>query len=419
MTLAVVNPTQSKHDRILIVGCGIGGVCTALALARRGIPVRVLERAAVISEIGAGLQIGPNARRILIELNVATKLLKQAVLPERAIMRDIVTQEELVSFDFTQPFVERFQAPYSVMHRGDLLMALMTACAETELVTIQPAKDVVDLVEADGIVTASCADGTSFTADGVIGADGIRSRVRAIILEDSPPLASKYAIYRATARRDPRVKNEVTLYAGHQHHIMQYPISGGDEVNLVCSFKSERDVPGGDAWGTVDELYERFANVGPDARWAVEQLDTKRRWVQFDREPQPGWARGRVVLTGDAAHVAHQYLAQGACQAMEDAVVMAELVNRFEDDIEGAFLEFERVRFPRTTAVQRAARFWGEMSHLGGAEAEARNTVLKRIAPNNYEFLDWLYSVTPVQLPNIPPHRDEYRRLESELAAIR
>lgn len=400
--------------RLIVVGCGIGGATTALALARAGVPVTVLERAPVIAEVGAGLQLGPNASRVLDRLDVRKHLEEEAVLPDRGVMREISTGRELVSVDFTGGFRERFGAPYSVLHRGDLLSALLAACAETGLVTILPGKELVAIDDDGDQVTVVCADGSEFTADGVVAADGLRSRVRTLLFDPEPPLASQYVIYRATVPRVDGVENAVTLFAGEHHHLMQYPIKGGSMVNIVCSFKSERGEPGSDTWGLPGELRERFADAGEQAAWAVAQLDTEHRWVQFDRDPRPGWSLGRITLTGDAAHAAHQYLAQGAGQAMEDAVVLASLASDESLALDEAFRRFEQARFDRTSTVQRGSRFWGELSHVGGEDAELRNAMLAAIGPQDYDFIDWLYGDGSVPLPVVPHHKDDYRPLDSE-----
>lgn len=406
---------MTDTNEIIVVGCGIGGASAALALGRAGFTVRLLERAPVIAEVGAGLQVGPNAMRILRDLGVNDYLTQAAVLPDRAVMRDIRTGDEVVSFDFGAGFREAYEMPYAVMHRGDLLNGLMKAAEATGRVTIVPGKEIVDITESGDTVTVSAADGTSYTTKALIGADGIRSRVRKHVIGDATPVASKYVIYRGTIPRTDDIENAVTLQAGANHHVMHYPIRGGSEVNVVVSFKSERDVVGGDGWGTVEELREAFADVNSQVARLLEQIDTTNRWVQFDRAPEAGWTKGRIVLTGDAAHPTHQYLAQGAGQAMEDAVELARVLTEFGDDVAGAFVEFEKRRFDRTSAVQRGSRFWGELSHVGGAEADQRNALLSTVDPQDRRFIDWIYTTRDdVPLPVIPPHRDSYEPLESE-----
>lgn len=403
---------DTARAQATVIGCGIGGITTALALARKGISVHVFERAKEIGEAGAGLQVGPNAGRILADLGVLDYLTVRAVLPGRAVMRDIITGEEIVALDFGE-FQERYGAPYRVMHRGDLLTGLLKAAADTGLVTVTPGKDLVDVVQDEREVTAVFADGSTVSAEILIGADGIRSRVRRLLGDQSPPLASKYVIYRGTFARTDEFEDAVTLQTGDRHHVMHYPIRGGEMMNLVCSFRSERGPVGSAAWGTPDELDEYFADSNQVVRSAIARLDRSKKWVQFDRDPQPGWAQGRMLIVGDAAHATHQYFAQGACQAMEDAVVLADLLAG-AGDLAAGLADFEAKRYPRTTAVQRGSRFWGELTHVGGPEAERRDAMLGRIGGNAVTYLDWLYGKQELPIPAVPDSREVYEVLDSE-----
>ena len=401
--------SAAQRARVAVIGCGIGGISTALALARQGIPVAVYERAAEIGEVGAGLQVGPNAGRILAGLGVLEHLRVKAVLPDRAVMKSVDTGEEIISIDLAS-FPERYGAPYRVMHRGDLLAGLLAAAESTGLVTVSPRKELIDVGQDAGGVTAVFADGTKASAEVLIGADGIGSRVRAVLGDDSPPLASNYVIYRGTFDRTPEFENAVTLQTGPHHHVMHYPIRGGETMNLVASFRSDRGPVGSDAWGTAAELDEVFADANPVVRSAIVHLERDRKWVQFDRPPRPGWSHGRILIVGDAAHAAHQYLAQGACQALEDAVVLADLMAA-SGDLADSFAAFEAVRYPRAAAVQRGSRFWGELTHVGPAEAAERDATLRAIGDHGIELLDWLYGDASLPIPAIPDSRDVYAPL--------
>lgn len=417
MTAREERVAEPGPARAIVIGCGIGGITAALALARKGVRVTVYERAEEIREVGAGLQVGPNAVRLLQRLGVTRHLTQAIVLPDRAVMRDIRSGEEVFAIRFGREFTKRYGAPYQVMHRGDLLAALLRTAEDTGLVSIVPGKELVDVEQDADTVTARFADGSSARAEVLVGADGIRSQVRRVLGDNEPPLASTYAIYRGTFERTDDIENAVTLQVGPEHHVMYYPIKAGTMVNLVCSFKSVVDSPGGDAWGATTELDDRFADANPVVRRAIRQLDRSKRWTQFDRAPRPGWVEGRVVLIGDAAHPTHQYFAQGACQAMEDGVELAELIANSED-LSDRVQEFEELRYPRTTAVQRGSRFWGEWSHVGGAEAAHRDRVLRSTAPHIYGYLDWLYgNDRTVPIPRIPESRDDYEVIEADRAA--
>lgn len=397
---------RSLH--VVIVGGGIGGFTAALACARRGLSVQVLERAPEIKEIGAGLQLGPNAGRVLGELGVLDAVLRTAVLPERFVILDVTTGRELFSAELGRPLAGRYGAPYTVLHRGDLLTALVEASLDTGRVVATAGQEVVALEQDPGGVTVTCTDGASYRGDVVIGADGLRSAVRRIVLDDRPPLRSPYVIYRGPGPRPEGIEDAVTLYTGDGMHLMQYPIHGGELLNRVVSFRSVRGEPGSAGWGTPAELFERFADVCDPVREALGCLDLQTRWEQFDREPQAGWAQGRVALLGDAAHPMRQYLAQGAGQAMEDAVALGDALEADPGDVPGALRKYEEMRFERAAAVQRNTRFFGEFVHMGGAGAIVRDHLLGRLARNDYDPVHWLYGTDGAPAPIPPDHLQLY-----------
>ncbi len=393
---------------IIIVGGGIGGVSTALSCARQGFPVTVLERAPEFGEVGAGLQVGPNAWRVLDSLGVARRLSGRAVLPSRWALMDIVTGNEIFSLPFGVKFESRYGAPYAVMHRGELLTALLDACRATGLVRLLAGKEVVAVEQDDESATARCSDGSSYTADALVAADGLRSTIRARFLDPEPPLVSPYVIYRGPGPRPEGVENAVMLYVGDGVHYMQYPISGGTMLNRVASFKSTRGEPGSPGWGTPEELTERFADAIPYVREAIGEMDLDRRWPLCDRKPMAGWAQGRITLLGDAAHPMNQYLAQGACQALEDALALGAALAAAPEDPAAAFASFEKARYPRVSAVQEFTRFIGDFCHFGGAAALLRDHFLGGLdAADRYDYLDWLYAEGG-SAPRMPDHVDLY-----------
>lgn len=373
---------------VVVVGGGIGGVAAALSLARKGIGVRVLERAPVIEEVGAGLQVGPNAWRALTELGVIDRLEATAVRPNRAVMKDITTGEEITSLDFGPGFVERYGAPYTVMHRADLLSALLAGCEDTELVTLHPGKEVTHVEQNGEYAAVRTSDGYEYRADVVIGADGLRSTVRSLVLDDAPPLVDSYVVYRGPGPAPEGVEKAVTLYVGDGIHYMQYPVRGGEVLNRVASF-----VPR--AAGDAEEFLDRFSGTCSHVRHAITEFDLEKRWPLCDREPLSGWAQGRIALLGDAAHPMHQYLAQGACQALEDAIALGEVLDGVDGtsgDVPGALKKYEETRFPRASRVQRVTRLMGELCHLGGVGAALRDHVLAGRSPDDYTHVEWLYA---------------------------
>ncbi len=392
-----------SRTQITIVGGGIGGMTTALACALQGIEVRVLEQAQRITEVGAGLQLAPNATRILRHLGVFDDVMATAVMPNRFVIRDVHTGDQLYQAQLGPRVAAHFGSPYILVHRADLLDALLQAALTTGRVEVHTAKRVPSLHQDARAVTIGCDDGTEYRADAVIGADGLRSVLRREILDDSPPSPSTYVLYRGTGLRPTDLEDAISLYIGDHLHLMQYPIQGGTMVNRVVSFSSHRGAPGSDSWGTPEELTERFADTCGPVAAAVDAVDTDRRWLQYDRSPLAGWSRGRVALLGDAAHPMYQYLAQGAGQALEDAVTLATELARAPQDVAGALQAYETVRFPRASAVQRNTRFFGEFTHLGGVAADSRNYLLRRLPQDDYAPVSWLWGDGQAPIPHPSP----------------
>ncbi|MEU9843643.1 FAD-dependent monooxygenase [Actinomadura sp. NPDC048032] len=400
---------------LIVVGGGIGGIATALACARQGMKVRVLERASEFGEVGAGLQVGPNAWRILRDLGVVDGLREQVVLPTRWEMIDIYTGETISALRFGTEFTERYRAPYAVVHRGELLTALLEACQRTGRVHLIPGTEVVSVSQDEDSATVQCADGSTHTGTAIVAADGLRSVVRRQLLDDRPPLVSPYVVYRGPGPRPADVDDAVMLYVGDGIHYMQYPVSGGTVLNRVVSFRSTAGEPGSAEWGTPEELHRRFAGTIPHVRSAVAELDLSKRWPLCDRPPLAGWAQGRITLLGDAAHPMQQYLAQGACQALEDAIALSDALRACPGDPAAAFKSFENIRFPRVSSVQELTRFIGDFCHLGGAAVVLRDHFLSGLgASDHYAYTDWLYG-GPAKAPVLPPSIDMYAGAATEV----
>lgn len=381
--------------QVVIAGGGIGGLATALGLAQYGIAVRVLEKSPAFGEIGAGLQLAPNASWALDRLGVLDAISVSAVRPRRLVWMDAITGTQLTELDLGPRFVERYGYPYVVMHRSDLLEVLLQGCRAQPLVTLQASKDVVALDDRGEGVTVRCADGSSYDGDLLVGADGLWSSLRKLVVDDGDPICSEYVAYRGalpieqvTARAS---LDDVVVWTGPEMHFVQYPLRRGELYNQVAVFRSRRYRPDRDDWGTPDELDERFGAAGEPVRRALASIKRNRRWPMYDRLPVETWTRGRVTLLGDAAHPMLQYLAQGACQALEDAVVLADALGT-EPDVDAALAVYQRERVPRTSTVQRLARAWGDYWHLDpGPELDARDRSLRDRPPDDFGDSDWFY----------------------------
>jgi salicylate hydroxylase len=383
---------------ILIIGGGIGGMAAGLALAQSGIPVHVVEQAAEFSEIGAGLQLAPNALRILEELGVRPAVEALAVQPRNLVFMHADTGRHLTTVEFGAAFRARYGQPYAVMHRGDLLDVLLAACRAHEAVTLENNKRVTDIQDRGAFAEVSFADGTSYRCGAVVGADGLWSRTRALLADDKPR-ADTYVAYRGAIPvseiASPIEADDEIIWIGPHKHLVQYPIRRGELYNQVAVFRSAKYSPEAeltDTWGGPDELDEAFAGAHEQVRSSIGLINRDRRWVMYDRPSLTNWTRGRITLLGDAAHPMVQYLAQGACQAIEDAGCLARSMAKSGGDMADAFAAYQAERIPRTALVQQVARGWGEVWHDdAGVISALRDRVFTRRAADDYTDFDWLY----------------------------
>lgn len=395
-----MNATAIEHVvPLLIVGGGIGGLATALAVARTGTSVHLVEQAPEFTEIGAGLQIGANATRVMSRLGILDAVERVAVHPERAVMRDAITGEKLTGLTLGDTYRRRYGFPYLVMHRSDLLQILLDACLAEPLITLENNRTVTDVEPGADSVAVGCADGAAYRAEAVIGVDGLRSRLRRLFANDEP-VCSGYVAYRGTMPIEDVATevdaNDVVLWIGPQLHLMQYPIRAGAVYNQVAVFHSESFATGREEWGTPEELDAVYAQTVEPVRVSAASVSRARHWPLFDREPLDAYVRGRVALLGDAAHPMLQVLGQGACQALEDAVCIADKLAAHPEDVQKGLAAYEEERLPHTTNCQRIARPWAEIWHLTDPLAIAlRNRILRSRADDDYSDLDWLYAENP------------------------
>lgn len=401
-------PSRAADGQILpllVVGGGIGGLATALAVARTGRPVHLLEQATQFTEIGAGLQVGANATRVIRQLGLLDAVEQVAVLPEQAVMRDATTGEVLTRLALGGTYRRRYGTPYIVMHRSDLLEILVAACTDEPLITLENDRSVVEVEVGTDDVTVGCADGSRYRAAVVVGADGLNSRLRRLFVQDEP-VCSGFVAYRGTMPIDEVATsvdaNDVVLWIGPRIHLMQYPVRSGALYNQVAVFHSPTFESGSEGWGTPEELDAAYAGTVAPVRTSATSVSRDRRWPLFDREPLERYVRGRVVLLGDAAHPMLQVLGQGACQALEDAVCLADVLAE-HDNVDKALAAYEDARLPRTTACQRLARPWADLWHHEDPLSIAlRNRVLRMRADDDYSDVDWLYADPPTEAPTPP-----------------
>lgn len=383
----------TEHLDAVIVGGGIGGLSNALALARVGHAVRVLEQAPEFGEVGAGLQMAPNATRILRSWDLLDEVVELGVIPRRLVMRDAVDGRELTHLDVAD-VTQRYGAPYVVIHRSDLHAILVRACREAGVDLVTNATVTAVDTRADHAIAVG--EDRSDSARIVLAADGLSSRLRRRFSDDEP-ISSAYVAYRGVVPLtdlpdvDELALDDVVVYVGPGCHLVQYPLRQGTLFNQVAVFQSPKAQAGEPEWGTPDELDAAFSATCDTVRSALPNLWRDRWWRMYDREPIGTWVENRLVLTGDAAHPMLQYLAQGACQAIEDASSLAGQLWKNPDDWGAALAAYAQSRSARTAVVQRTARQWGEFWHCDGVFRAVRNELLVERSPTDYKHVDWLY----------------------------
>ena len=386
---------MAEPQHILVVGGGIGGLAAALALARLGLHVTLLEQAAEIGEIGAGIQLGPNAFAALDALGVGENARGRAVFTDELIMMDAVDASVVGRFPVGEAFRARFGNPYAVIHRADIHTSILEGVRGSDRIQFHTSTKVVRIEQDASSVTAIDQHGQRFTADALVAADGVRSVARDIFFGDTPRV-SGHVVYRAVVPladmpRDLRV-NAPVVWAGPNCHLVHYPLRGGSEYNLVVTFHSRQQEQWSVTDGSKEEVLSYFQGIHPRPRQLLECPKSWRRWATADRNPIPRWTVGRVTLLGDAAHGMLQYLAQGACMAMEDAVTLGEALKASDMDIESAFKLYEESRIPRTARVVLSAREMGRLYHADGVERLVRNQLWEGRTPERfYDALQWLY----------------------------
>ncbi len=394
--------SRSASDALVVAGAGIGGLTAALCLARAGQRVALLEKAPKIEEVGAGLQIAPNAGRILQTLGLGPALDSNALVPDAIVIRRANDARELCRIPLAGAR-ERFGAPFRLFHRADLQALLLEAAQTREQIAIRENARVGDFDEEDGKVflrVHGAAGPEDLEAAGLIGADGVRSSVRAFLFRDEKdaPFYTGNMAWRALlpAETVPQALRDkhVNLWLGRGAHVVHYPLRGGEMVNAVLIIE-DGDVEPPESEPTRDgasliEAADFERGAGP-LRELVASCNSWRRWPLWGRPALRSWGRGAVTLLGDAAHPMVPFLAQGAAQAIEDAQALG---RAFEGGASpaAAFRAYEKARIARAAKVQAASRGQGRFAHAGFPLANARDAVMTLIGGRGMlERNAWLY----------------------------
>ena len=386
---------QNQEQSIIVVGGGIGGLAAAQALTQQGIAVLLLEQADHIGEIGAGIQLGPNAYAALDALGAGPSARSRSVFTDHLIMMDAVDAHEVARIEVGEAFRERFANPYGVIHRADIHLSILEAVQNNPLIQFKTSVCIKSLEQDAGGVTLTDQNGHVYRADAVIGCDGVRSVVRDA-LHGELPRVTGHVVYRAVVDEkdmpeDLRV-NAPMLWAGPRCHLVHYPLRGGKQYNLVVTFHSNQQEEWGVTEGSKEEVLSYFEGIHPRPRQMLDRPTSWRRWATADRDPVDKWGEGRVTILGDAAHPMTQYLAQGACSALEDAVVLGQAVKHCNFDLTQAFRLYETIRIPRTARILWSAREMGRLYHAKGVERQVRNQLWDgRTQEQFYDSIQWLY----------------------------
>lgn len=392
----------------IVSGGGIGGLAAALVLAQDGHAVTVLEQATEFGEIGAGIQLGPNIFKMFEVLGLTGAVNQVAFFPTGLGMNDVRTGEKIVRVPLGDATRAAYGFPYGVIYRADLHRVFFNACRAQPDITLRTNAKFESFDQSAEGVTVTLAGGETLHAEALIGADGLWSRIRDAVVGDGQPRVSGHVAYRAVLKRadvPPELwSDDVVLWGGEKTHLVHYPLRRGELFNLVAVFHSDKyrntDKKGWNTYGDTAELTARFADACPPVKVLLSKIDTWKMWVLCDREPVKNWTDRRVTLLGDAAHPMLQYLAQGAGQAIEDAVVLREALRHTRGDVPAAFQHYQQARYLRTGRVQLTARFYGDIYHASGVQRELRNQMFQGgLESAGFAGLKWMYDgIEPAKL---------------------
>jgi 2-polyprenyl-6-methoxyphenol hydroxylase-like FAD-dependent oxidoreductase len=388
----------NKDNTILLVGGGIGGMAAALALSQAGYEVDLMEQAPELGEIGAGIQLGPNAFAAMDALGCGPRARARAVYNTELLMMDALDESVVGRMETGDAFRARFNNPYAVIHRADIHLSIYEEAQTHDNIRVHTDCRISNVDISDKGAKVTDQKGRVFEGIAIIGCDGNKSVVRQKLLND-PHRVSGHVVYRAVCPTDQFPEdlrwNAATLWAGPKYHIVHYPLRHGEEYNIVVTFHSREQEEWSVRAGSREELLSYFTRISPKPKQLLERANTWQRWATADRDPTEKWGEGRATLLGDAAHPPLQYMAQGACMALEDAVTLREALRVCDRDIEKAFRLYEKIRIPRTARVQLSAREMGRIFHAEGAERLVRNQLWKgRTQERYYYAIEWLYGWT-------------------------
>jgi salicylate hydroxylase len=389
---------SQEHKQVVIAGGGIGGLAAAVACAQRGVPVQLIERAAQLSEVGAGIQIGPNVTRILQVWGLGAALAQVAAFPGKLQARDAQTGQVLGTLTLGTRAQATYGAPYATIHRADL-QGLLHRAAQNAGVDLLLGQTVQGWQDSEAALQVNTAQGLSLQASALIGADGVWSAVRQQLLGDAQARFTGHLAYRAlVAQADLPAhlrSDQVTVWMGPRLHVVHYPVRSGQWLNVVAIVHGDKPAQA-EAWdsaGHTQSLMQAMGAVGRDLHERLASVPAWRQWALHDREPLSAsrqMAQGRVALLGDAAHPMRPYLAQGAGMAIEDAQVLGQCLSAETGSVAERLQAYAEQRWARNARVQARAMRNGRIFHATGPVAWGRNMSM-RLMDERLMDVPWLY----------------------------
>lgn len=372
---------MARKLRVGVIGGGIGGVALTGALIQRGIEVKVFERAPVFGDVGAGIQMTPNAAKVLRGLGLADQLRRAGFLPQAIVGRNWRTARE----NFRTPLIDAcpklYGADFYHVHRADL-HAMLTSLVPDSAAALSAS--CVSVRNESNTAVATFADGTEFEADLIVGADGVRSIVRNQLFGDEAPRFTGHMCYRAVVpfpdRRPDFVSPDSSFWLGPNGHVVTYYVRSGAAVNIVAVSETENWVE--ESWNAPssrEELLNTFKGWHTNLIQLFERADSVFKWGLFDRDPMKTWSSGRITLLGDSAHPMLPFLSQGAAMAIEDGYVLATALAAHGQDVHSALRDYEAERLPRTSRVQLESRERGKTYHLPSPLAQLKRDAMYRL----------------------------------------
>jgi salicylate hydroxylase len=389
---------MSRTPRISIVGAGLGGLCAAIALKSRGFEVKVFEQAPKLGEVGAGVQLGPNATRVFRALGLEQEILKTAFEPENHAVCNWQTGQVTAATPMKGVYEKQFGARYFTFHRADLHAALLQAV---------PERDITLDVKCTGVrntgkgAVLSFADGKEVESDVVIGADGIHSAVRESLYGTLPARFTGVVCWRGLVPRDAVPPNTVSrdmgAWLGPKSTIVTYYVRRGELINWAAFYEAhDWKEESWKTYGDPAEALETYKDWHPSIGTLISKTTELYKWAVFERDPLPQWTEGNVTLLGDSAHPMLPYLAQGGCMAFEDAYVLASTLAQPSASPAQALKHYEKLRLKRTAEVQLASRNRGPVNNLTSPFARLKRDLgykwNKLVRPGQHTYkVEWIY----------------------------